>query len=148
MRCVAQGFVCVYARLHMAATPDKRRAVRASQRSDSVEKVEDAGNASYCRREAYLPVRVTECVTVSGGYLKQPVVVTGHRHCDRVYVQLEHCDWVCKIVSGKSRAASRYNGFICAGRLRSCTIGSTHNTRRQASGSTLPRASGNFTCST
>ena len=67
MRFVAQGFVCVYARLHMAATPDKRRAVRASQRSDSVEKVEDAGNASYCRREAYLPARVTECVTVSGG---------------------------------------------------------------------------------
>ena len=83
----------------MAATPAKRRAARASPRSDSAEKAEDA---------AYLPVLVTECVTVSGGYLKQPVVVTGHRHRDRVYVLLEHCDWVCKLVSGKSRGRTPF----------------------------------------
>ena len=102
----------------MAATPVKRRVGRASQRSESAEKAEHVVHApSFCRA-AYLPVCVTECVAVAGGYLKQPVVVTGHRHGNRVYVLLEHCDWVCKIVSGKSRGRTPFRDVQTLRKLR------------------------------
>ena len=38
-----------------------------------------------------------------GGYLKQLVAVITHKHCDRLFVMLEHCDWVCKLITGKGR---------------------------------------------
>ena len=54
-------------------------------------------------REVFQPIVVEECVTVVGGYLKQPLAVITHKHCDRLFVMLEHCDWVCKLVTGKGR---------------------------------------------
>jgi len=72
---------------------------------------------SLCR-EAFQPACVTECVTVAGWYLKQPVVVTWHWHCDRVYVLLDNCHWVRKIVSGKSRGRTPFKDAQTLRKLR------------------------------
>ena len=102
----------------MAATPAKRRVGRAPQRNESAEKAQHGVHAASSCREAFQPVCVTECVTVAGGYLKHPVVVTCHRLCDRVYVLLDHCDWVCKIVSGKSRGRTPFKDVQTLRKLR------------------------------
>ena len=104
--------------LHMAATPAKRRVGPASQHSESAAKAQRGVHAASLCREAFQPARATECVTVAGGYLNQPVVVTCHQHCDRVYVLLDHCDWVRNIFSGKSRGRTPFKDVQTLRKLR------------------------------
>ena len=94
--------------LLMVATALKRRAEAAEARSQSTEKDSRGVLVPPQCREVFQPIVVEERVTVVGVYLKQPVAVISHRHCDRLFVTLEHCDWVCKIVSGKGRGRTQF----------------------------------------
>ena len=88
-------FTCITKAFEQLGTPLKRRVERAEERSQSTEKdFRGVLVPSQCR-EVFQPIVVEECAVVVGGYLKQPVAVTCHRHCDRLFVMLEHCDWVC-----------------------------------------------------
>ena len=58
------------------------------------------------RRRLCASVVVQEAVTVQGGYLRNVVVVTDLRRDRDRFVLLEHCDWVWKVATGKSRARS------------------------------------------
>jgi hypothetical protein len=100
----------------MAATPVKRRARERSR----VRKTPDADESDdiACSSRTFAPTVFTEGVTCQGGYLRHATVVPAlHRQTNR-YILLEHSDWVCKALSGKSRGRTplRYAVTLC--RLR------------------------------
>ena len=113
---------------NMAATPAKRRARerwRARKTPDA-----DESDDIACSSCTFEPAVIIEAVTCQGGYLRHATVVPAlHRQAGR-YMLLEHSDWVCNPVSGKSRGRTplRYAVTLC--RLREIAVVRLQQSRR------------------
>jgi hypothetical protein len=97
----------------MVATLVKRR-VRERSRVRKTPDVDESDDIA-CSSCTFAPTVFTEAVACQGGYLRRaPVAPALHGQTNR-YILLEHSDWVCKAVSGKSRGRTplRYAVTLC-----------------------------------
>ena len=97
----------------MAATPVKRRA----RESWRVRKTPDAAESDdiACNSCKFEPTVISDAVTLQDGYLRHATIVPALNRQTNRYILLEHSDWVCKAVSGKSRGRTplRHATTLC-----------------------------------